>query len=270
VKAIVGPNVKVRVEHTQAPGADKLPYFVKDEPKFVVKMAGANNLTLFTLDTVVDALKEVASDEPGKKALTQNLKEVLIYSVAGNAQYEYKDGTLMIATHVFGDGEGSSVDRAGAAELLNWGMTLDEPLVGGKMPLGYVRAVHQLESGEVTALREGIKKIVGAPVEVAASYAMPGSDKSPEAVMKWGKTLARWGDKKLKYSVSDQLLRALTDVAASPSKAALQSRLKKVNVVVLTEEPMFALKDSVLTVGASDNSGWDASGMRKDLEAALK
>jgi hypothetical protein len=274
VRKICGPRVKVTVKLDAPPDANTRDYPVKDVGAFLSRAANSGDLTRNSLDMVTEALKATTSDALGKQALAEGLKEVVVYAAVGGGFLTFEDGVLTVGSHIFGDGEGSSIPASSIEKILVWGLGVDGPHVGHRIALQHRRAIENIEAREVTPFREKVKAIAGPSVKVTVRYDPP-ADAGARfyAVKDPGPYLVRAGltERQLTIMTLNLILEALNAVAIDDSgKAALRAELKEIVVLAAVGEAELSLKGGVLTVGSHIfGDGQGSSNSASDIEKAL-
>lgn len=264
------PDAKVTVEYAPPADQDQRPYAIKDPAAYLVRTAGCTNLTINSFNMVMEALNDIASDDLGKRALRSQLKSVVVYAVVGDGFHSYKDGVLTVGSHIYGDGQGSSVPASTTRLDLEWGLKAQTALLGGSLALAHVRAIEQIEAKQIAPFRADVKSIVGPSVKVTANYApaKPGarlSEKDPGKYME----LTASGER-VKYRCITQITDALKAVAGGSLGGALKSKLREIVIVPTQPDAQVSYRSGVLTVAYGEDSGYDAGQIQKELEAGLK
>jgi hypothetical protein len=272
VSSVVGAPVKVTPNYASPANAAQFDYPVKDPGRYLVRAAAHKQVTLNLLNNVSEAVNGAAVDEIGKAALKANLKEIVILTVVGGAQLTFKDGVLTVGNHIFGDGEGSSSGAGDIQKVLEWGLMIDEPRLGRKVAAPHRRAIEKIEADQVAPFKEKVKSLVGPAVQVTVSYALPANATgSSQAVKDPGAYLVRTAQhQRLKMRTLDIVMDALTALASGSNKAALQSKLKQIVIAAVHPDGVLSFQNGVLTVGAGEDSSYDATGIRKTVEAGLR
>lgn len=253
VKQACGPTVKATVKLAAPPDADSRPYAVKDVGAFLARAAASKDLTRNALDPVVEGLKAVTKDELGKTAVKQGLKEVVVYAAVGDGFITFENGVLTVASHIFGDGEGTSIPADLVEKTLVWGLEIDEPHVGHRVALQHRRAIETIEAKEIAPFKEKLKAFAPKTTVTVRYDPLTDVEDPHYAVKDPGHYLVRAGltEHQLTLFTLTLTLDALKAVASDDAgKAALASELKELVVLTTVGEGVLSVKDGVLTVGS--------------------
>lgn len=274
VKQVCGPTVKATVKLAAPPDAESRPYAVKDVGAFLASAANSKDLTRNSLDQVVRALEAVTKDTYGKQAVAQGLKEVVVYAAVGDGFITFENGVLTVASHIFGDGEGTSIPADLVEKTLVWGLEIDEPHVGHRVALQHRRAIETIEAKEIAPFKEKLKAFAPkTTVTVRYDPQTPAEDQY-YAVKDPGPYLVRGGltEHQLTLFTLNLILEALKSVASDEvGKAALASELKELVVLTTIGEGVLSVKDGVMTVGSHIfGDGLGSSIPSSSMEKALR
>lgn len=253
VKQACGPTVKATVKLAAPPDADSRPYAVKDVGAFLARAASSKDLTRNALDPVVEGLKAVTKDELGKTAVKQGLKEVVVYAAVGDGFITFENGVLTVASHIFGDGEGTSIPADLVEKTLVWGLEIDEPHVGHRVALQHRRAIETIEAKEIAPFKEKVKALAPKTTVTVRYDPLTEAEDKHYAVKDPGHFLVRAGltEHQLTLFTLNLVVEALTAVGGDDlGKAALASELKELVVLTTVGEGVLSVKDGVLTVGS--------------------
>lgn len=275
--AICGFPVKVTVDYASPPNAAQLEYPVKNVGAYLSRAAPTKQLTLFTLTPLLEALTGVAADAPGKAALKAGLKELHVLVVNGGAQLRFENGVLTVGSHLFGDGEGSSVGAKDMEDTLSWGLLLDEPVLGRRVPLPWVRVIKQIKTDEELPFQKRVSAIVGFDLKVSFLYDSPANASTMAYPVKDpARYLLRGAkDKQVTLNLLTNVEDALKNIASDAlGKAALKASLKELHVLTVVGDAQYAFENGVYTVGShiygdGEGSSFGAADMTKHLLAGL-
>jgi hypothetical protein len=151
VNAIVGAKVKVNVDFTMQKS---------DPPGYLARTALNRQLSLGTLNLVVDALTAIASDRLGKEALALGLKQIDLTAFPPEPKLSFANGVLSVGNVVVGDNKAEFPAKA-IREALEPKLTAP----GSPTPLPQRRAVEAIKP-EVAAFQEKVNGLCGGPVKV--------------------------------------------------------------------------------------------------------
>ena len=273
VKALAGPDVKVTLKFAyEAPEkADSYP--IKDSGAYLARGVADHLLTKNMFDPVTDALKTVMADELGKRAIKDNLKQIVIYTVVSDARLSFADGLLSVGNHIYSDGEGSRNGAAEIAKMLEWTLKIDEPRVGSKVVLGHARAIEQMETEEVAPFRERVKATCKCSPKITMRYDAPSVDPGASQADP-GMFLHRavmLGHQSLTRSMLNPLNDGLAQAAADPVGAkVLADQLKEIVIYAIVQDAKLSFSDGVLTVGNYIlGDGYGSAWSAKDFKKAL-
>ncbi len=246
LNALAGGQVKVTVDFTM---------LKTDPPAYLARTANNRQLSLGTLDPVLEAVTAIASDQLGRDALAQGLKVVDLTVFPPEPKLSFADGVLAIGNVVIGDSKAGypakAIREALEAKLL-------DPRSGVALPQR--RAVEAIKP-EVAAFQQKVNALCGAPVKVTVRTEQLEQHKQAPLIAE---------NHRLSVFLFDPITGALSAIAADPGgQAFLQANLKEIVVGVV--DSMLSFKGGVLTVESDpygSGGSYDRGSIRKALQAA--